>query len=439
MSQDSIRSSNPAAASTAPTAATASSAPRCVTRGAASVQRQRAGPEVGEDRAGEADGDEQVGDVWSSPARAGRPPGPRSPVAACSTAPARANASTGDGEAGERAPHHLARSGQVVGEVGRAQRERRAVADHQGHGGQEADRVGGRVATGERGVVVGEGQVRGRRRRAPRSRSRRPAPTTTAPTRPRATMPSMAIVEQDHPGDVGHPGQARERHPRHAGVDPEPAEHHREHHHRGGQAAALPPQGPGRERRQGRPRALAQHPLHHRQDGQEGDPHHDRGHQLAAPQPLGHAAARHEGGRAGPDAHPRTQSPQPSVRPHRTRVRSGRATRRARGPGDPAPGAAHDRARGPPRRARLVRAAGEHRARRHRQRGRRGHRHHPGGRRRRGSPPRGEGAHRRCRGARRPPRDDRRDRGAGAAEPLPAELGRRHHRGRRRGAARSRT
>ena len=131
-----------------------------------------------------------------------------------------------------------------------------------------------------------------------------------------------------------------------------------------------------------------------------------------------------------PDAHPRPESPQPSVLAAIAPGYGAGACARdelAR-PGHPAPGAAHDRARGPPRRARLVRAAGEHRARRRRERGRRGHRRHAGGRPRCGSPPRREGAHRRRRRARRPPRDDRRDRGAGAAEPLPAELRRRHHR-----------
>ena len=81
------------------------------------------------------------------------------------------------GEAGQRAPHHLAGAGQVVGEVRRAQREGGAVADHEGHGREKPDRIGRRLTAGERGVVVGEGQVQavaGERRRRDPGHQRRP-------------------------------------------------------------------------------------------------------------------------------------------------------------------------------------------------------------------------------------------------------------------------
>ena len=253
-------------------------------------------------------------------------------------------------------------------------------------------------------------------------------------------MPSMATVSRITPATSGTPDQARERHARHAGVHPEPAEHHRQHHHRGGQAAALPPQGPRRERRQGRARALAQHPLHQRQAGQERDPHHDRGHQLAAPQPLGHAA-RPSSARPGWSRCPPTDPVAAAIRPapsHQGTVRPCDAT-------SSRPWASSSRCcprscSGPSREARLVGAAGEHRARRHRQRA-------PAR-----TPPRPLAAARdaaphlavKARIADAGALDGHRamiveTEGAGAAGPLPAELRRRHHRGGRRRRARSRT
>ena len=226
-------------------------------------QRQGARPDVGEDRAREPDRHEQVRDRRAAEVaqHVGEVPRARRGVEG---RPGEAERQRRDREPDQGAPDHLAGAGEVVGEVRRAQRERRAVADHQRHGGQEADRVAAREAAGQRGVALVEGQLEAvdreaRGRQAGDQRRPRQHPQAEADHR------EHDDGEGHHAGDVRDAEQTRQGDAGDADVDPEPPDHHREHHDRRGAPAALAAEGAGGQRRERPAGALAQDALESRE------------------------------------------------------------------------------------------------------------------------------------------------------------------------------
>ena len=200
-------------------------------------ERQGARPDVGEDRAGEADRHEQVRDRRAPEVAqdVGEVPRARRGVEG---RPGQAEGQRRDREPHQGAPDHLAGAGEVVGEVRRAQRERRAVADHQRHGRQEADRVAARQAAGQGGVARVEGQLEpvdreaGGRQAGDQGRPRQ-HPQAEADHR------EHDDGEGHHARDVRYAEQARQGDAGDADVDPEPPDHHRQHHDRRGAPAAV--------------------------------------------------------------------------------------------------------------------------------------------------------------------------------------------------------